>query len=39
VKKIKITAAEKVELELDGESIGSLDAEFEISKKEISILL
>lgn len=35
---IKIKAAEKVELELDGESIGSTDAEFKISEKDISIL-
>lgn len=39
VDKIKISAAEKAELEVDGESIGSSDAEFEISKKEISILI
>ena len=36
---IKISSQEKVELELDGESVGICDAEFKISKKEISILL
>jgi len=39
VENIKITAAERVELEMDGESIGSTDAEFKISEKEISILV
>ena len=39
VEKIKITAAEKIELELDGESIGTTDAEFKISPKKISILI
>ena len=37
--KIIITSKEKVELEADGESIGICKAEFEISKKEISILV
>ena len=39
VENIKIKAAEKVELELDGESVGRTDAEFKIAKKEISILI
>lgn len=39
VEKVKISAVEKAELELDGESIGSTDAEFKISEKKISILV
>jgi len=39
VEEIKITAEEKVELELDGESVGSINAEFKVSKKSVSILL
>ena len=39
VEKIKISSEEKVEIELDGESIGICDAEFQISKKEIPILI
>jgi YegS/Rv2252/BmrU family lipid kinase len=38
VKKVKITAIEAVELELDGESVGSSNAEFRISDKKISII-
>ncbi|MFW5988192.1 MAG: diacylglycerol/lipid kinase family protein [bacterium] len=37
--KIKIDSQEKVDLETDGESIGTCKAEFGISDKEISILL
>ncbi|MFP4371945.1 MAG: diacylglycerol/lipid kinase family protein [Halanaerobium sp.] len=37
--KIIITSPERVELEADGESIGICRAEFEISEKEISILI
>ena len=36
---IKISSDEKVELELDGESLGSCEAEFKISKKELQILI
>jgi YegS/Rv2252/BmrU family lipid kinase len=36
---IKITTAEEVKLELDGESVGSCDASFKISDKEISVLV
>ncbi|RAK04212.1 YegS/Rv2252/BmrU family lipid kinase [Halanaerobium saccharolyticum] len=39
VEKIKITTQERVELELDGESLGLCDASFEISRKEIEILV
>ncbi|SIR39901.1 diacylglycerol/lipid kinase family protein [Halanaerobium kushneri] len=38
VKKVKITTAEKVELELDGESTGYIDAEFMISQSKIPII-
>jgi YegS/Rv2252/BmrU family lipid kinase len=39
VEKVKITSQERVELELDGESLGICDASFKISKKEIQILI
>lgn len=39
VEDIKISSREKVELELDGESLGSCEAEFKISKKELQILI
>jgi YegS/Rv2252/BmrU family lipid kinase len=38
-KEIKITTAEEVRLELDGESVGFCDACFKISEKEISVLI
>ncbi len=39
VEKIEITALESVELELDGESVGSSNAKFKISDKKIPILV
>jgi YegS/Rv2252/BmrU family lipid kinase len=39
VEKVKITASERVELELDGESVGSTNVEFKISDKKIPILV
>jgi len=38
VETIKINSSESVQLELDGESVGSSNAEFKISDKRISIL-
>lgn len=38
VKRVKITAIGTVELELDGESVGSSRAEFKISDKTISVI-
>ncbi|MFW6230364.1 MAG: diacylglycerol/lipid kinase family protein [Halanaerobium sp.] len=39
VEKIKITASKPVELEIDGETVGSSDVEFKVSDKRISVLL
>ncbi|TDO78284.1 YegS/Rv2252/BmrU family lipid kinase [Halanaerobium saccharolyticum] len=39
VEKIKISSQERVELELDGESVGICDSSFKISEKEIEILI
>ncbi len=39
VEKVMVSAVERVELELDGESLGICNAEFKISKKEVSILI
>lgn len=38
-KEIKIITTEEVKLELDGESVGFCDASFEISDKEISVII
>jgi YegS/Rv2252/BmrU family lipid kinase len=39
VKEIKINSEEVVELEMDGESVGIIDAEFKISSKKIALLI
>ncbi|TDQ00033.1 YegS/Rv2252/BmrU family lipid kinase [Halanaerobium saccharolyticum] len=39
VKEIKVSSDREVQLEMDGETVGTVDAEFKISAKKISLLI
>jgi diacylglycerol kinase family enzyme len=39
VNEIKISSDREVQLEMDGETVGTIDAEFKISAKKISLLV